>query len=326
MRLFSIRRTLWLPIGLVLALVLLPSAGLASSGPANDGSTWSYGRVTPTSTTRTIQYFGDSFSYNNVTYPYTMVGTNLATSWATTTVPVLIVPLRFVFPDGHEADPAGAIRDVQASPLFTSASFTTGVTQYGDAIRRAMFWQDVSGTNYHVLLASPTVLPTQTLVVPPNALVMVVSRNAVLTSDPVPTGLPLLGFHKAAASTNSHGVTTVRTAIWADYAEPYVAAEAPTITQNVDILSHEVAEWLHDPFLTNVVPTWQSPLPLASLFYGCSSFLETGDRLADVGFQVNGYQLQDEAFLSWFAKQPTSIGINGQYTYLGTFTQPSPVC
>jgi hypothetical protein len=102
--------------------------------------------------------------------------------------------------------------------------------------------------------------------------------------------------------------------------------EYPTITQNTDILSHEVSEWLHDPFLNNVVPNWQSPLPLSSFFYGCSNLLETGDAASDVGFQVNGYQLQDEAFFSWFAKQPPSIGINGQYSYLGTLTQPSPVC
>jgi hypothetical protein len=75
-----------------------------------------------------------------------------------------------------------------------------------------------------------------------------------------------------------------------------------------------------------VVPTWQSPLPLSSFFYGCSNLLETGDVASDVGFQVNGYQLQDEAFFSWFAKQTPSIGINGQYSFLGSLTQPSPVC
>jgi hypothetical protein len=45
-----------------------------------------------------------------------------------------------------------------------------------------------------------------------------------------------------------------------------------------------------------------------------------------VAFQMNGYQLQDEAFLSWFAHQTPSIGIKGQYTYLGTFGEPPPLC
>jgi hypothetical protein len=91
-------------------------------------------------------------------------------------------------------------------------------------------------------------------------------------------------------------------------------------------LSHEVSEWLHDPFISNTVPPWESPLPLSSGFYGCSSLLETGDAVSDAAFEVNGYQLQDEAFLSWFAHQAPSIGIGGQYSYLGTFTQPSPLC
>jgi hypothetical protein len=118
----------------------------------------------------------------------------------------------------------------------------------------------------------------------------------------------------------------VQTAIWAAYSDPYAVAELPNIARNTDILSHEVSEWLHDPFAANAVPAWQSPLPLASAFYGCASLLETGDPLADIGFEVNGYQLQDEAFLSWFAHQVPSIGIKGQYSYLGTFTEPSPLC
>ena len=38
------------------------------------------------------------------------------------------------------------------------------------------------------------------------------------------------------------------------------------------------------------------------------------------------YHLQDAAFLSWFARQSPSIGYGGRYTFLGTFTTPSPPC
>lgn len=57
---------------------------------------------------------------------------------------------------------------VQASPVFQPASFSSGITQYGDAIQRAEFWGPVStnGGGYHVLLGQPTVLPTQTITVP----------------------------------------------------------------------------------------------------------------------------------------------------------------
>jgi hypothetical protein len=166
----------------------------------------------------------------------------------------------------------------------------------------------------------------------PATLPIVLSRNVVLSSKPLPYGLPLLGFHSAlnvhsaTDSTTVNGNKQIQTAIWASYSDPYFVAEAPNIDQNTDILSHEVAEWLHDPFVNDEVPRWQSPLPAASLFYGCNSFLETADPLIDVGFQQNGYQLQDEAFLSWFAHEVPSIGIKGQYSYLGTFTEPSPLC
>lgn len=62
------------------------------------------------------------------------------------------------------------------------------------------------------------------------------------------------------------------------------------------------------------------------LLLPCSTALEVGDPLVSVAFTVNGYHLQDQAFKSWFAHDVPSEGINGQYTYLNTFTQPSTLC
>jgi hypothetical protein len=358
-------------LSLVLA-ALLASAAAASAAPLK--LTTTVGGVQPSAGAQTVPFFSDSFSFNGTVYPYTMVGTNPRTSQATTTVPTVIVPLRLVFADGQVADPGQAVSQVLASSLFQSAHFKSGTTQYGDAIRRAMFWSYVAKTDYHVLLGQPTVLPTQTIDVPqgqgalvpaggvlgtlgattihaatplgqvsekwfattldqllntlnvsPTELVILLSRNVV---DSVGAG----GFHSAHSFSAEpsagppNGNQQVQTEIWASYADPYFYAETPNITQNIDILSHEVSEWLHDPFISDTVPSWQSPLPLSAAFYGCFSFLETGDPLVDATFQQNGYQLQDEAFLSWFAHQVPSIGINGQYSYLGTFTQPSPLC
>jgi hypothetical protein len=324
---------------------------------------------------QTVPFFNDSFSLNGTTYPYTMVGTNPRTSKATTTVPTVVVPLRFVFADGQVAEPGVAVNDVVASPLFQSARFKSGTTQYGDAIRRAMFWSYDANAEYHVLLGQPSVLATQTIDVPesqgayvPTGTVLgtlggttihaavplgAVNEKWLVTAldhllntlNVSPTTLPILlsrnvvtnagtvGFHGARELTSSlnaagppNGNQAVRTEIWASFGDPYFFAEAPNIAQNTDILSHEISEWLHDPFISNTVPSWQSPLPISSALYGCTSLLETGDPLADATFTMNGYQLQDEAFLSWFAHQEPSIGIKGQYTYLGTFTQPSPLC
>jgi hypothetical protein len=340
---------------------LLVSVGTVS---ANVGGTTTYGSAQPAPGARTIPYFTDSFTFGGVVYPYRMVGTNPRTSRATTTVPTLIVPLRLVFADGHVAEPLDVASRAAGSPLFQSARFTSGTTQYGDAIQRAMFWKYVAKTDYHVLLAQPLILPTQTLDVPQGqgtylqagdeilpgfhaavsmgivssswffnayshllvnlqldarTLPILLSRNVLLSGATA-------GFHSFTYSAEGNGSQPVQTAIWVDYADPYTAKELPGIFGNVDTLSHEVSEWLADPFGDNVVPAWQSPLPLAASHYGCTSLLETGDPLVDVSFQMNGYQLQDEAFLSWFAHQTPSIGIKGQYTYLGTFGEPSPLC
>jgi hypothetical protein len=359
-------------------LSLAVAALLASAVPTSAADlklTTTVGGLQPSASAQTVPFFSDSFSFNGTVYPYTMVGTNPRTSQATTVVPTVIVPLRFVFADGQVAEPGAAVSQVVASPLFQSARFKSGTTQYGDAIRRAMFWSYDANTDYHVLLGQPTVLATQTIDVPQaqgayvpagtvlgtlggttiHAAVAVgaVNEKWLLTAldqllntlNVSPTTLPILlsrnvvssggtvGLHGVRELTSSlnaagppNGNQAVRTDIWASFGDPYFFAEAPKIAQNTDILSHEISEWLHDPFISNAVPSWQSPLPISAALYGCTSLLETGDPLADATFTVNGYQLQDEAFLSWFAHEEPSIAIKGQFTYLGTFTQPSPLC
>jgi hypothetical protein len=362
--------------GRILAAVALSVLGatlVAAAASAGVGGPTTLGSARPAPGVRTIPFFTDSFAFGGVTYPYSMVGTNPRTSRATTSVGVVIVPLRLVFADGNVSDPGPAVGDVLRSPLFVDAPFSSGTTQYGDAIRRAMFWQYVGGTGYHLLLRRPLVLPTLTLRVPaadgvfvhagdpigppvlgfhaavdtgvvsdtwffglfdsilalapdPTMLPIVLGRNVALSGDPIPYGAPTLGFHSAASVPMRGGGTAIQTGIFATYGDPNPIVELPGLLRNTDVLSHEVSEWMHDPFLSNTVPTWISPLPLASLVYGCQSLLETGDPMADVAFDVNGYQLSDEAFLSWFAHQTPSPGIDGQYSYTGAVTGPSPLC
>ncbi len=135
------------------------------------------------------------------------------------------------------------------------------------------------------------------------------------------------GFHSTTASRSGNGTRQVQTAIFADYGSQnairHVGETSNPFAEDINALSHEVSEWMNDPFGANVVPAWQSPIAPQ---YGCSNALEVGDPLVGVAFAVNGYHPQDEAFFSWFARQTPSIGILGRYTYLGTFTGPSPSC
>ncbi len=97
-------------------------------------------------------------------------------------------------------------------------------------------------------------------------------------------------------------------------------------------LSHEISEWGHDPFVNNFVNPWQVP---GEPQYSCSNILETGDPLVGVDFAAGSsnpdpgtgpaWHLQDEAFLWWFARNPTQAS-NGAYSYTGTFASPAPTC
>ena len=80
-------------------------------------------------------------------------------------------------------------------------------------------------------------------------------------------------------------------------------------------VGHEIVELANDPFITNTVPEWSFSLP-PLVPNGCSNVLETGDPLERAIFQAQRfgftYPLQDEAFLSWFARQTPSIGYAGR--------------
>ena len=97
--------------------------------------------------------------------------------------------------------------------------------------------------------------------------------------------------------------------------------------------SHEVAEWINDPFVgafpggINLIP----PAKLPGQGGACIINFETGDPLEapPVVFTkvTNGttYHLQDEVFLSWYM-HGTSFSVNGFYTYLSTFPTFSSLC
>src|SRR3954469_8449228 len=146
----------------------------------------------------TIPYFRSSYTdpTNGVRYAYTMVGTNPATSNATTTVPTVIIPFRFVFAASASAnnvlDGSTKVTLTKQSPVFHSANIglaastpasappdqagvapdprfvnePSDTTQVGDAIYRAQW--GITGSGYHVKLGTPTVLPTVTINVPRN--------------------------------------------------------------------------------------------------------------------------------------------------------------
>jgi hypothetical protein len=135
----------------------------------------------------------------------------------------------------------------------------------------------------------------------------------------------ILGWHGAASSLNGNGQQQVQTYIFAAYSRDYFfcgnadcSALAPI--HDIHALSHEVAEWLNDPFVNNVVPAWSVPFEPQ---YGCSNYLEAGDPL--VGFSPNtstaansGQHPQDIPLAPWFMRQASPGSLAGTYTYPDT--------
>ncbi|HWY49571.1 MAG TPA: hypothetical protein VNX70_19440 [Bryobacteraceae bacterium] len=305
--------------------------------------------------------------------PFNIVGTNPANGAASTTIPTVIVPIKVIYKlaGGRFLDGTNVEAAVGNSPIFLSSDYTVGgtdlgVTQYGDALQRGEF-QRIPGfsPNYHVLLGTPTIAPTVTITVTSaaqgnlyrlrsgglvgvvasgffdaqlNALVHGYAANTlpIFLTDNVFEGFDgtintccVLGYH------NSQGppASTAKTWIFAAYTEPGTFRN--DVILDVQPLSHEVAEWLNDPFVGGFALGFLNFIPPAVLpgqGGACIVNFETGDPLEapPVAFSqiTNGttYHLQDEVFLPWYLHTTPSFSVNGWYTFRNTFTSFSSLC
>ena len=357
----------------------------------------------------TIPHWSDSFTYNGLVYTYTMVGTDPRQGSATTVIPTVLIPLRFVFADGNVFDATTDVVDGQTpiqgiinSPIFQNYDFNNnagiliggesaglvrvGNTQYGDAFQRANFWNSVSTSspNYHVLLGQPTVLPVQTVNVPygsffyyydpifgpeplVNAQFLFDLINPLLTDANVSPGtLPIIVWGQVEGEVvggtvgAAHGVTSLngnglQTFIVTSYS-PGQFYQFPGLSvvfaQDVYPLSHELAEWIDDPFGNNFTPGWDIPF-LSPPNVRCDSSNVDGDLSAsgpddrlEVGDPVEifvnsdvalpsatyTYHVTETVFIDFFTRASRSRSYNGQYSFFemvspfGLITPPSAPC
>lgn len=310
-----------------------------------------------------VPLWSSSFVSGGATYNFTMVGADPTSSNVTTKVPVVIIPLAFKFGTTTISanalacgDTMSSVNRIKKSPIFGNFHFVEGTTnigttQYIDAFQRANFWQSVGSVTpkYHTLLAPVTTKPLQTIVVPSTAggtigpfcgtqKVGEVDINFVdaqlqvlITKLKIPaTSLPLfinydvfetnggcciLGYHSATVTNQTYAIATYNDA---------GLFTAPI--QDIHALSHELGEWMDDPFGNNTVPTWGH----VGQVTGCQTNLEDGDPVTGNAFTatMNGftYHPEDLVFFSWFARQTPSIAVNGWYTFLNGFSGPSATC
>jgi hypothetical protein len=242
------------------------------------------------------------------------------------------------------------IKNIIASPMFSkSVNFTQGgtnlgTTQYIDAFQRGNFWSTVaSNSSYHVLLGAPVVLPEQTITVTPalgkvinnpfgSGIVGTYDINAfdaqlqiwmAAQTKITPGVLPLFitydvfltsggccigGYHSANGA--QPGGQTYSHATYVD--------SPGSFSQDVSALSHEIGEWMDDPFVDNHV--------------NCNdnSIMEDGDPLegnANYGaypYTLGGftYHLQSLVFIGYFgAPKTTSV-----HSWLAFQNDESHVC
>ncbi len=314
-----------------------------------------------------LQFYTANYTSFGKSNPFNIVGTDPSLDANTTTVPVVIVPIKLTFNStGKVLDGTNQVASTVNSPIFLTSDYVTGgtdvgVTQYGDAIQRAQFWNfsGFSPAGYHVLLGAPTVAPTVSITVTtgngttynsgaigvvsesffdplltamvpsfgPNVLPIFLTDNVYESSDGTVNTCCVLGYH------DSEGppVVTAHTWIYAAYTRS--GTFNGNVIQDVQALSHETSEWMNDPFVgafpggINLIP----PAKLPGQGGACIINFETGDPLEAppiVFTQVTNattYHLQDEAFLWWYM-HGSSFGVNGFFSYTGKFLTFSSLC
>jgi len=229
-----------------------------------------------------------------------------------------------------------------------------GKTQYIDAYQRGNFWGFgvKTNTNYHVVFAKPVIGPEQTFTVPasdgnvyvnpfgiaggatvgvanftwfdqqlqavikkikkinPGVLPVFVTYNVYLSGNSGLSGCCIGGYHSALAGAPNGQTYSYATTITQNSSEPVFSTD-------IGALSHEIGEWLMDPFINN-----PSPCPNNSILE-IGDPLETGPNYGDYPYTINGFTWhpQDLVFITWFgAPANTSLDIwNGSPTDVVTF-------
>jgi len=240
------------------------------------------------------------------------------------------------------------VQMLEKSPIFQNyidwvqGGTDLGSTQYIDAYQRGDFWSSVqSNSNYHIKVKF-VLGPTQTINVAngqglvetnplgggykigtydfgtldnqlqqiirkysqiqPNVLPFFITYNVYVTSG----GCCIGGYHSANGiqpGGQSYGYTTIM--------EQAQNGQA-IFSQDISAASHELGEWLMDPFTNN-----PSPCP-------SNGILEIGDPLegeANYGtypykFQGFTFHPQDLVFITWFGAPP-STSVNNFVTFQG---------
>ncbi len=280
-----------------------------------------------------------SYTYKSRHYNETFVGNN--PNGASSTTPSFIIPLKLVVggktfsTSATQSNGQSALSNTVNSPIFQSvidfveAGANLGTTQYTDAFQRESFWPTVTGNpGYHVLLGQPTVEPEVTLNVPRGqghvgtefgvqvALVNInyidsqvqsyLAAHPQITTNSVPVFVAYNTYETSGGCCigGYHSANGGQSYMVFDY-----VGKSGVFSQDVSALSHEMSEWLDDPFTTN-----NSPCGI----YEVGDPLEGEANYGDYAYNVGGftYHLQDEAQPPYFGA-PSGTSLNNRASFQG---------
>ena len=318
---------------------------------------------------RSFPYFTSSFQTGGVTYPFTMVG-YAPRSGRQATIRSVLIPLRMNFSYfgtsqdvNHSFEPASAVANIVGSPLYVPAKFPNGTGQFGDQMQRAAFWNRMDhDREWHVWMANPVVAPTLDIEVTPetgnlfkdasgnffgdvfidfmDAQIQTILQLMNLDADVLPIFVTdgvtaeALGYHSAFSLGSGNRLQTYIFTSWLD------PAIVNPLFADVSTFNHELMEWMNDPFISNVVPTWMYP-PASDPRSLCSGnpFLEVGDPqgngptyddfpTAAVTLHGVTYHLQQLVLWQWFAGEAPSSAFGGWYTFPipSSLSKPAAYC
>jgi hypothetical protein len=317
-----------------------------------------------------IPHFTGAFALGARTFTFNVVGakpqSGRTTRIPTQLKPVTLLFEGYEDENGDPVilSPEQVLDNVKNSPNFRAAQYQTGFTQFADAVQRAQFYGTMA-PEWHTILEPPQVLKPLVIVVPKNsarvfrnrstgttyavvdteffisqlntlvqledlhvdALPVVLTRNVMLSPGADVKRCCVLGFHTAFDAGQLADTEMVQTLVWASWIDSGILG--PGIA-DVTAMSHEISEWVNNPFGTNLVPTWQYP----NAALGCQNNLETGDPVAalpNAGFPVTidafTYHPQNQVLLPWFTRQP-SDALDHAYSFPDStlITAPSQAC
>ena len=310
---------------------------------------------------------------NQVAYPFTMVGSDPSLGQSTTVDTTIVpLRFEFVAGALDGADNvADTIASPVFTPTSFPISRDSGV-QFGDAFARAQFGKVGTGyhvilgqprvsetvtiqvpESQGVAVLSPlgvmvgrvdsTWFKTRLAAIidemnlKPTILPIFLTNNVGLYSDASHLRCCILGGHGAGSPASDApislaGKDKIRTFVFAAYLTPNGFSRNPAIS-DIHALSHEIAEWIDNPFGINVVQPYRIPTAPGAP-EACSAALETGDPLVGVAVPVPRnptaaaglwWHPQDELFLNWFARNgedPELAPHPLQYTFAGPMGGP----